>query len=86
MSRRKSWRDGSQAISMHLFRLDSCDQSQVTGVNVFSAGEFIERSGDDIILFEDEGAGSYKKLVVAEDRLRGAVLSATPRTGSGISI
>jgi len=47
---------------------------KVTGVNVFSAGEFAGSASDDVILLEDEGAGTYRKLVLAEDRLKGVVL------------
>jgi nitrite reductase (NADH) large subunit len=43
-------------------------------VNVFSAGEFIEAPGSDVITLEDEGALSYKKLVMRDGRLTGAVL------------
>jgi nitrite reductase (NADH) large subunit len=47
---------------------------RVSGVNVFSAGEFIEAPGSDVITLEDEGALSYKKLVMRDGRLTGAVL------------
>ena len=47
---------------------------RVSGVNVFSAGEFIEGPGSDIITLEDQGALSYKKLVMRDGRLTGAVL------------
>ncbi|HEX3494964.1 MAG TPA: FAD-dependent oxidoreductase [Methylocella sp.] len=47
---------------------------RVSGVNVFSAGEFIEGPGSDVITLEDQGALSYKKLVMRDGRLTGAVL------------
>lgn len=47
---------------------------KVSGVSLFSAGEFMESSTDDILLFEDHGAGVYKKLVIENHRLKGAVL------------
>jgi nitrite reductase (NADH) large subunit len=47
---------------------------KVSGVSLFSAGEFMESSSDDILLFEDHGAGVYKKLVIENHRLKGAVL------------
>ena len=34
----------------------------------------MESSTDDILLFEDHGAGVYKKLVIENHRLKGAVL------------
>ncbi|MGB6327094.1 MAG: FAD-dependent oxidoreductase [Methylocella sp.] len=47
---------------------------KVSGVNVFSAGEFVEGPGSDVITLEDQGALSYKKLVIRDGRLTGAVL------------
>ena len=47
---------------------------RVSGVNVFSAGEFVEGPGSDVITLEDQGALSYKKLVMRDGRLTGAVL------------
>jgi nitrite reductase (NADH) large subunit len=48
---------------------------KVSGVGVFSAGEFLGgRPGAEEIVLSDPGAGIYKKLTVAGDRLIGAVL------------
>src|SRR5262245_761876 len=47
---------------------------KVSGVNVFSAGDFLGAAGTDEILLRDPGLGVYKKLVMAGDRLVGAVL------------
>jgi nitrite reductase (NADH) large subunit len=48
---------------------------KVSGVNVFSAGDFLGASADaDEIVLSDPGVGIYKKLVVAADRLIGGVL------------
>jgi nitrite reductase (NADH) large subunit len=47
---------------------------KVSGVNVFSAGEFQDEAPGDIVTLEDEGQGAYKKLVMRDDRLAGAVL------------
>lgn len=47
---------------------------KVSGVNVFSVGDFIGGKGSEILAFEDLRRGVYKKLVVVRDRLRGAVL------------
>lgn len=47
---------------------------KVSGVNLFSAGEFMEGPSSDVLMIEDDGAGIYKKLVVEEGRLKGAVL------------
>jgi len=47
---------------------------KVSGVNVFSAGDFIGAPGTEQIVLSDPGLGSYKKLVIADGRLAGAVL------------
>jgi nitrite reductase (NADH) large subunit len=46
---------------------------KVSGVPVFSMGDF-EGDGAETILLEDESAGTYRKLVVRDNRLVGAVL------------
>jgi nitrite reductase (NADH) large subunit len=46
---------------------------KVSGVPVFSMGDF-EGEGADTIVLEDEGAATYRKLVLREGRLAGAVL------------
>jgi nitrite reductase (NADH) large subunit len=47
---------------------------KVSGVNVFSAGDFLGASGTEQVVLSDAGLGSYKKLVIAGGRLTGAVL------------
>jgi nitrite reductase (NADH) large subunit len=47
---------------------------KVSGVPVFSAGDFLGEAGTDEIVLEDRGAGLRKKLVLKGDRLVGAVL------------
>ena len=47
---------------------------KVTGVSVFSAGDFTGAAGTEQILLRDRGLGIYKKLVIANERLVGAVL------------
>ncbi|HEY5216756.1 MAG TPA: FAD-dependent oxidoreductase [Pseudolabrys sp.] len=47
---------------------------KVSGVNVFSAGDFLGAPGTEQIVLSDAGLGSYKKLVIAGGRLTGAVL------------
>jgi nitrite reductase (NADH) large subunit len=46
---------------------------KVSGVPVFSMGDF-EGAGADAILLEDEGARTYRKLVIRDGRLVGIVL------------
>jgi nitrite reductase (NADH) large subunit len=47
---------------------------KVSGVGVFSAGDFIGAAGSETIVLNDIRQGTYKKLVIAEGRLAGAVL------------
>jgi nitrite reductase (NADH) large subunit len=47
---------------------------KVSGVNMFSAGDFIGADGSEAILLSDARRGTYKKLVIADGRLTGAVL------------
>jgi nitrite reductase (NADH) large subunit len=47
---------------------------KVSGVSVFSAGDFIGAAGTEQIVLSDPGLGSYKKLVIAGGKLVGAVL------------
>ncbi|MPZ58031.1 MAG: NAD(P)/FAD-dependent oxidoreductase [Rhizobiales bacterium] len=47
---------------------------KVSGINVFSAGDFLGRPGTEQIVLCDPGLDSYRKLVVADGYLVGAVL------------
>jgi nitrite reductase (NADH) large subunit len=47
---------------------------KVSGVAVFSAGDFIAAEGSETIFLNDARRGTYKKLVIAAGRLTGAVL------------
>jgi nitrite reductase (NADH) large subunit len=47
---------------------------KVSGVNVFSAGDFIGAPGTEEVVLSDPGFGTYKKLVIADGCLVGAVL------------
>ena len=47
---------------------------KVSGVSVFSAGDFVGGDGSETIVLSDINLGTYKKLVVAGGRLTGAVL------------
>lgn len=47
---------------------------KVTGINLFSAGDFAEGEGRNEIVLHDRSAGVYKRLVIGDDRLIGAVL------------
>lgn len=47
---------------------------KVTGIDLFSAGDFNEADGDEVMVLQDPGAGTYKKLVINDNRIKGAVL------------
>jgi nitrite reductase (NADH) large subunit len=55
---------------------------KVSGVNVFSSGDFMGGPGTEAIVLSDPGADTYKKLVIADGRLVGAVLYGD--TGDGL--
>lgn len=47
---------------------------KVSGVGVFSAGDFLGGEGTEAIVLSDPRGGIYRKLVIGEGTLRGAVL------------
>ena len=47
---------------------------KVTGVDLFSAGDFSGGPGTEDIVLADPGAGVYKKIVIKDDKLVGAVM------------
>jgi nitrite reductase (NADH) large subunit len=47
---------------------------KVTGIDLFSAGDFIGGDSAEELTFKDPARGVYKKLVVKDNRIRGAVL------------
>jgi NAD(P)H-dependent nitrite reductase small subunit len=49
-------------------------QLKVTGINLFSAGNFQDTVRGESLVFNDTKRGVYKRLVIEDDRVRGAVL------------
>jgi nitrite reductase (NADH) large subunit len=47
---------------------------KVSGVSVFSAGDFMGADGSEAMVLSDTRRGTYKKLVISDGRLTGAVL------------
>jgi nitrite reductase (NADH) large subunit len=47
---------------------------KVSGVSVFSAGDFMGGEGSESLVLSDRRRGTYKKLLIAEGRLTGALL------------
>jgi len=54
---------------------------KVTGIDVFSAGEFLADETTDEIVFRDPARNVYKRLVLRDERLVGAVLYGDARDG-----
>jgi NAD(P)H-nitrite reductase large subunit len=58
---------------------------KVAGIDLMSIGEFEPRSeADTVIVLEDVGDQQYRKLVVAEGRIIGAILLGYPRLGPAV--
>ncbi|MEH7828740.1 nitrite reductase large subunit NirB [Gemmobacter denitrificans] len=55
---------------------------KVTGVDLFSAGDFAEGPGREDIVFRDPGRGVYKRLILEGDHLIGAVMYGDTADGS----
>ena len=55
---------------------------KVTGCDLFSAGDFADGPGREDIVFRDPSRGVYKRLVIEEDRLVGAVMYGDTADGS----
>ena len=55
---------------------------KVTGIDLFSAGDFMGGEGSEEILMSDPHAGVYKKLVIKDDKLVGACLYGDTVDGS----
>ena len=55
---------------------------KVTGIDLFSAGQFMGGEGTESLVFSDAAAGTYKKLVIKGDKLVGACLYGDTLDGS----
>jgi nitrite reductase (NADH) large subunit len=71
----------ARVLARHLAGRDAAYQGsvvatnlKVSGVSVFSAGDFMGTDGSESIVLSDVKRGTYKKLVIADGRLTGAVL------------
>jgi len=58
---------------------------KVAGVRVFSAGAVDEEAHDEVLSLEDSGLGVYKRVLIREGRVRGAVLVGDLSTAPRIS-
>ena len=55
---------------------------KVTGVDVFSAGDFAPGDDRDDIVYRDAARGIYKRIVISDDRIIGAVLYGDTQDGN----
>ena len=55
---------------------------KVTGIDLFSAGDFNEEEGDEAMVLQDPASGTYKKLVIRDNKIKGAVLYGDTMDGS----
>ena len=53
---------------------ETATKLKVTGVDLYSAGDFAEGADRDEIVFRDPSRGVYKRLILKDDKLIGAVL------------
>jgi len=54
---------------------------KVTGIDVFSAGNFTGGEGTEDLVLHDPGAGIYKRVVLKDDKLVGAVMYGDTKDG-----
>jgi len=57
-------------------------QLKVAGIELYSAGEFAGGQGAEALVLQDHRNGIYKRLVIQDNRLRGAVLYGDAKHGS----
>lgn len=55
---------------------------KVTGIDLFSAGEYNESEGDEAMVLQDSASGTYKKIVIRDNKIKGAVLYGDTMDGS----
>jgi nitrite reductase (NADH) large subunit len=56
-------------------------QLKVSGISLFSAGDFDAAPGRESLVFNDPKRGIYKRLVIENDQIRGVVLYGDTRDG-----
>ena len=57
-------------------------QLKVAGIELYSAGDFAATDGAEALVLQDHRNGIYKRLVIRDNRLRGAVLYGDAKHGS----
>ena len=62
--------------------VETSTKLKVTGVDLFSAGDFGEGDGREEIVFRDPGRGVYKRLVLRDEKIIGAVMYGDTQDGN----
>jgi nitrite reductase (NADH) large subunit len=57
-------------------------QLKVTGIHLFSAGDIGQTSNSESLVFNDMRRGVYKRVVIEDDKVRGAVLYGDTKDGA----
>ncbi len=60
----------------------SATQLKVTGIDLYSVGDFQDEEGTETLVLRDPARGVYKRLVLQSDKVRGAVLYGDTRDGA----
>jgi nitrite reductase (NADH) large subunit len=60
-------------------------QLKVTGIELYSAGDFLGGEGAESIVLRDPKRGVYKRLIIRDNKVRGAVLYGDARDGAWYS-
>jgi nitrite reductase (NADH) large subunit len=55
---------------------------KVTGIDLFSAGDFLGGPGSEALVLRDSKRGIYKRIVIEDNKIRGAVLYGDTRDGA----
>ncbi len=55
---------------------------KVTGIDLFSAGDYNEGEGDEAMVLQDPASGTYKKIVIRDNKIKGTVLYGDTMDGS----
>jgi nitrite reductase (NADH) large subunit len=57
-------------------------QLKVTGIQLFSAGDIRHSAGSESLVFNDARRGVYKRVIIEDDKVRGAVLYGDTKDGA----
>ncbi|MDI3325443.1 FAD-dependent oxidoreductase [Pontibacterium granulatum] len=70
--------DGSHRFAVN----PTATKLKISGIDLYSAGEYLDSEDTDAVVFKDRFNGSYKKLLFRKDRLVGAVMYGDVQDGN----